>query len=242
MPLQNQESASLPSGTILYHFNGVPVVARPDFWPIPVLLTSLLTWAAGRRKPELSPFQRLGVGLLAMLVAWFADVGHAMAHTVSARLAGAPMDEILLSSGMPRTLYQDNAVPPQIHIQRSLGGPIFSLASFVLSLLWWRRSPPGSLGRDLAGVSLLGHSFILLGSLAPLPMVDGGTILKWKLVEAGRTPEQADQIVKKTSLSLGTALLGLGALLGLLRKRRLAGGLLGVGGLAGIAAGSGWLR
>jgi hypothetical protein len=67
-------------------------------------------------------------------------------------------------------------------------------------------------------------------------MVDGGTILKWKLVEAGQSPEQADQIVRKTSVRLGTAFLGLGALLGLLRKRKLVGGLLA----AGIAAGTGW--
>jgi hypothetical protein len=242
MQLQNQELASLPSGTTLLRFNGVPVVARADFWPFPILLTGLLTWAAGRRHPKLSQFQRLGLALLATPVASFADVGHAMAHTVSARLAGAPMDEILLSSGMPRTLYQNNAVLPQIHIRRSLGGPIFSFASAMLSLLWWRSSPPGSLSHDLAGLSLFGHSFILLGSLAPLPMVDGGTILKWKLVEAGQSPEQADQIVKKTSLRLGTVFLGMGGVLGLLRKRKLVGGLLAMGGAAGIAAGIGWLK
>ena len=118
-----------------------------------------------------------------MPVAWFADVGHAMAHTVSARLAGAPMDEILLSSGMPRTLYLDNTVSPKTHIQRSLGGPIFSLIGFALSLLWWRNSARGSLSHDLAEASLFDHSFILLGSLSPLPIVDGGIILKWKLVE-----------------------------------------------------------
>jgi hypothetical protein len=242
MKSQNQEPPSLPSGTTLYRFNGVPVVARPDFWPAPILLTGLLAWVAGLRKPERSWLQRLGVGLLAMPIATFADLGHAMAHTISARLAGAPMDEILLSSGMPRTLYQNNAVPPQTHIRRSLGGPIFSLIGLTLSLLWRRISPHGSLSHDLAEASLAGHSFILLGSVAPLPMVDGGIILKWKLVEAGQSPEQADQTVHKTSLSLGATFLGLGALLGLFRKRKLVGGLLAAGGAVGIAAGIGWLK
>jgi hypothetical protein len=232
----------LPSGTKLYRFNGTTVVAKPDFWPAPILLTLLLAWVAGLRKPERSWLQRFAIGLLAMLVASFADIGHAMAHTISARLAGAPMDEILLSSGMPRTLYENNAVPPQTHILRSLGGPIFSLTGFMLSLLWWRISPHGSLSHDLAEASLAGHSFILLGSLAPLPMVDGGIILKWKLVEAGQSPEQADRTVHKTSLSLGAAFLGLGALLGLVRKRKLIGSLLAAGGVAGIAAGIGWLK
>jgi hypothetical protein len=242
MKPRNQEPASLPTGTTLYRFNGVPVVAQPDFWPAPILLTILLAWVAGLRKPERSWLQRLGVGLLAMPVALFADIGHAMAHTIGARLASAPMDEILLSSGMPRTLYLDNAVLPQTHIRRSLGGPIFSLTGFTLSLLWHLLSPPGSLSRDLADASLVGHSFILLGSVAPLPMVDGGIILKWKLVEAGQSPEQADQTVHKTSLSLGAALLGLGAVLGLVRKRKLVGGLLAAGGAVGIAAGIGWLK
>jgi hypothetical protein len=63
-----------------------------------------------------------------------------MPHTISARLAGAPMDEILLSSGMPRALYRNNKVLPQTHIHRSLGGPIFSLIGSWLSLLWWQRA------------------------------------------------------------------------------------------------------
>jgi hypothetical protein len=152
------------------------------------------------------------------------------------------MDEILLSSGMPRTLYQNNAVSAQTHIRRSLGGPVFSLIGFSLSLLWWRISPRGSLSHELSEASLAGHSFILGGSLAPLPMVDGGTILKWKLVEAGQSPEQADQTVRKTSLSLGGGMLALGALLGLIQKRKLLGGLLAIGGAVGIAAGKEWLK
>jgi hypothetical protein len=242
MKPQSQEPSSLPVGNVLYRFNGVPVVVRPDFWPAPILLTGLLTWVAGLRKPERSWLQRLGVGLLAMPVALFADIGHAMAHTISARLAGAPMDEILLSSGMPRTLYENNAFPPQTHIRRSLGGPVFSLTGFVFSLLWRRASPAGSLSRDLADASLAGHSFILLGGVAPLPMVDGGIILKWKLVEAGQSSEQADKTVHKISLGLGVAFLGLGALFGLLKKRKLVGGALAAGGAAGIAAGMGWLK
>jgi hypothetical protein len=242
MKSQNQESPPLPTGTTLYHFNGVPVIAKPDFWPMPILLTGFLTWVAGRHRPTLSWFQRLGVGAIAMPIALFADVGHAMAHTISARLAGAPMDEILLSSGMPRTLYLDNAVPPGTHIRRSLGGPIFSLIGFALSMMWWRNTPRGSLGHDFAEASLSGHSFILLGSLAPLPIVDGGVILKWKLVEAGQSPEEADQTVRKTSVALGSAFLGLGAVLSWFRRRRLVGGLLAAGGAVGIAAGIGWLK
>ncbi len=136
---------SLPEGTTVFRFNGVPVKVQPAFWPIPFLVTGVLAWIAGLRRPDRSWLQRLAVGLAALPVALFADVGHAMAHTVSARLAGAPMDEILLSGEMPRTLYENNDVPPQVHITRSLGGPIFSLVCFILSLLWRSLSPRKSM-------------------------------------------------------------------------------------------------
>jgi hypothetical protein len=239
---QNQEQPSLPTGTTLYHFNGVPVVAQASFWPAPIILTGLLAWIAGVRHPKLTWLQRLRVGFLAILIALPADIGHAMAHTISARLAGAPMDEILLSSGMPRTLYRNNEVPPQTHIRRSLGGPLFSFICSGLSLVWWRFSPHGSLSHDLAEVSLASHSMILFGSIAPVPVVDGGTILKWKLVEAGQSTEQADRTVHKTSLGLGAAFLGLGGLLLIFQKRKLFGGLLAVCGALGIATGKGWLK
>jgi hypothetical protein len=242
MNSRNQANSSLPSGTVLFRFNGASVVAQPAFWPVLILLMGFLTWMAGKRKPALSWPQRLGVAFLAMPVALFAEIGHAMAHTFSARHAGAPMDEILLSANMTRTLYENNAVPPQTHIWRSLGGPIFSLINFTLSLLWRRFSPHGSLRQDLADVSLLGHSIILLGSIAPLPMVDGGIILKWELVKAGKTPEQADQTVHKVSLGLGAVGLSLGAVIGSIGKRKLLGGLLAAGGAAAVAAGIGWLK
>jgi len=234
--------SSLPEGATIFRFNGVPVKVQPVFWPIPFLVTGVLTWIAGLRRPDRSWLERLAVGLVALPVALIADVGHAMAHTVSARLAGAPMDEILLSAEMPRTLYENNSVPPHVHIARSLGGPIFSLISFILSLLWRSISPRKSISRELAETSAVAHGFILLGSVVPLPMVDGGIILKWRLVQAGRSVEQADRVVQRASWGLGAALLAVGVVLGMFQKRKLAGGGLVTGGLAAIAAGMGWLK
>ncbi|MFN8466969.1 MAG: hypothetical protein U0X20_15555 [Caldilineaceae bacterium] len=242
MKPQDQASPSLPTGTTLYHFNGVPVVAQSSFWPLLTLVTGFLIWGARQRNRKRSWMQCVGLGMLALPVALCAEVGHAMAHTVSARAAGAPMDEILLSAGMARTLYLNNDVAPRTHIRRSLGGPVFSLAGFLLSLLWWRTAPKGTINRDLAGVSLFGHSVILFGSVMPLPMIDGGIIMKWKLVETGQSPEQAEQTVRNTSVGLGATAVGLGVMLGFVRKRRWIGGLLAAAGAAGIAAGIGWLN
>ncbi len=242
MKTNHLANSSLPEGTTFFRFNGVPVKVQPAFLPIPFLVTGVLAWIAGLRRSDRSWLQRLIVGLVALPVALFADVGHAMAHTISARLAGAPMDEILLSAEMPRTLYENNDVLPQTHILRSLGGPIFSLICVTLSLLWRSLSPRKSISRELAEISLFGHSFILLGSVVPLPMVDGGIILKWRLVQAGRSVEQADRVVQRASWGLGAALLAVGVVLGFIQKRKLVGGVLAAGGLAGIAAGFGWLK
>jgi hypothetical protein len=227
----------------LYRFNGVPVVAQPVFFPIPFMLWGLMTWLAGLRHPGWSWLQRLLGGALASQIATAADLGHAMAHTESARLAGAPMDKILLSSGMPRTLYNDNDVPPATHIKRASGGLVYNTLCLALSLLWRSLSRPGSYSRDLADLSCLSQGFILGASLVPMPMVDGGTILKWKLVERGETPVEAEQKVKQTSAAAGVGLLGVGALLTLTKPRGwIAGGVLAVGGLAAIAAAKGILK
>ncbi len=154
--------------------------------------------------PERAWLTSVWLGTLSAIFLAFADVGHPLAHILSARLAGAPMDEIRMLGDMPRTIYFNNNVPPAVHRMRALGGPIFSAASLGVSLLLAAGTAPGSFVHEIALWSSLGHGFILVGSLFPLPPVDGGTILKWTLVKNGRcTPEQADGIVKQVDLVIG---------------------------------------
>lgn len=200
------------------HFNGVPVNVRPIFWVAPPTMWLVLVWLAGKRKPERSLGQRLLVSLLSLPFPFLADIGHALAHTESAKRAGAPMDQILLSLDMPRTLYNNNDMAPAIHRQRSLGGPVYSAANLLISLLWRALSAPDSLSRELADVACLSHGFIFVGALMPLAVVDGGVILKWTLVEQGYTPEAADAVVQKASV-LSLALVS-GVITWLLWSRR----------------------
>jgi hypothetical protein len=201
---------------------GTAVRVKPAFLANLIGLWGLLTWLAGRGHPERPWPLRLLVGLLSMTALMVADLGHAMAHTISARYAGAPMDEILISEGMPRTLYYDNDVPPRVHRLRALGGPVYSAVGLAISCLVRGLAPRDSLAREVAGWSCLGHGFIFGGSLAPLPIVDGGTMLKWTLVERGRTPEQADEVVAQVNLSLGTALTATGVAVAATRRNRSA--------------------
>jgi hypothetical protein len=211
-------------------------------------LWGLAAWLAGRGHPERPWSVRILVGLLSTVVMMIADLGHAMAHIVSARYAGAPMDEILISEGMPRTLYHDNDVPPRAHRTRALGGPIYSAVGLALSCLVRGLAPQGSVVREVAGWSCLGHGFIFGGGLVPLPIVDGGSILKWTLVERGRTPEEADEVVAQVDLSLGAALTATGVAVAATSRQESparrwlpALGLVAVGALA-IAFGRGRLR
>jgi hypothetical protein len=204
----------------LYTFNHVPIKAKPPFWLLVGLMWGLFVWIAGKRKPERPFTQNLLVGSLSLPLAFLADIGHAMAHTESAKRAGAPMDEILLSADMPRTLYANNDVPPRTHIIRASGGPIYSAIGLTISLLWRSFSPPASLSRELADISSFYHGVIFFGCLIPLPMVDGGTILKWSLVEKGATPEEADAVVKKTGPLMIGLMAGIGTAVFLFRRTK----------------------
>jgi len=200
-----------------------------------------LSWLAGQQLPESSWAARLLVGALSLAALLVADFGHVLSHIVSARFAGAPMDEILVSAGMPRTLYFDNDVPPQTHRMRSLGGPIYSALGLVVSLFLRTLTPYGSLARVVADWSCIGHSLILAGSLAPLPVVDGGVILKWTLVERGRTPAEADTVVRRLNLAIGAVALAAGVVLAVLRYWLPGLGLAAAGTIA-IGAGLGKIR
>lgn len=110
-------------------------------------------------------------------------------------------------------------MPPRTHITRAVGGPIYSAIGLTISLLWRSFSPPASLSRELADVSSFYHGTIFFGSLMPLPIVDGGTILKWSLVEQGHTPEEADGIVKVTGSVVIGILVVVGTAVLLLRRK-----------------------
>ena len=235
-------------GEAVFNVWGTAIRVKPAVLANLLGLWGLAAWLAGRGHPERPWPLRVLVGLLSTVAMIVADFGHAMAHIASARYAGAPMDEILISEGMPRTLYYDNDVPPRAHAVRALGGPIFSAVGLALSCLVRGLAPQRSLVREVAGWSCLGHGFIFGGALAPLPIVDGGSILKWTLVERGRTPEQADEVIAQVDLSLGAALTATGVALAATSRQESparrwlpALGLIAAGAIA-IASGRGRFR
>ena len=99
-----------------------------------------------------------------------------------------------------------------------------------------RMTPRSSGAREVVDWSCIGHGLILGGSLAPLPVVDGGSILKWTLVESGQTPEEADATIKQVNVGLGVGAVTAGAGLAARRRWLPAVGLLALGAAALVAA------
>ena len=131
------------------------------------------------------------------------------------------MDELRITAGMPRTLYWNNAVSPDVHRMRAIGGLVFNTLGLLLSLAVYRGAARQPAVRELAGWSAIGHGWILFMSLLPLPMVDGGTLLKWTLVARGRTEAEADALVCRAAWTTGI----LGGVLGVgfIVRQRLRG-------------------
>jgi hypothetical protein len=240
---QNPTFTSPPFGEMgpMFKILNTPVVVKPGFIANLLALWAGMTWLSGRKHPGRNWTVRLLAGALSASALILSDVGHAFAHTISACYAGAPMDEIELSSGMPRTIYHEDHVPPRAHRMRAMGGPLFSALGLGISLLVRSLVPRHSIAREVADWSSVGHGLILIGSLAPLPIVDGGSLLKWTLVDRGRTHAQADQIVKQAGIATGVAATGVGVMFATRRRWLPAVGLIVVG-MVAIGAALGKIR
>jgi hypothetical protein len=230
------EEATMKDDYLTFEFRGTPVRVAPAFLANVVGLWGLMAWWAGKRRPGRPWPLRLLVGAVSALNLLAVDVGHALAHTISARRAGAPVDHVWLSADMPRTLYADDEVPPRVHCLRAVGGPIYSAVGLMLALVGRKLVPADSVWREELDLAALGHGLILGGSLAPLPLVDGGSLLKWTLVERGQSPEKADDLVRQAGLGTGAAALATGAALAAKRRWLPAVGLIAAGAVAIAAA------
>ena len=191
---------------------GTPVKVSFMFLVIIVILWGGVTWLGLYWHPEREFWQGLLVGLVTALLLLVAEYGHPLAHIFSARFAGAPMDEIVVAADMPRTLYTNNNVAPKVHRKRALGGPIFNIVGLLLSLAIYGLASGNPIAQELAAWSAFGHGMLLIMSLSPLPPVDGGTILKWTLVERGKTEREADEMVRRVDwvIGIGAAIIGVG--------------------------------
>jgi len=223
-----------------------PVVVKGKTW-LPVLelfVWGFTSWLAGKRRAERTMLERMVVGAITMPVLVGLEWAHNFAHAAVASRIGKPMDAIRITWGTPLVIYfdvNDPTVTPREHILRALGGPVFNALLLPVALYLRHHAHPRSITRDLADVAVGMNTFLCTVSMLPIPGIDGGPILKWSLVESGRVPEEADQVVRKVNSVFGMILAILSAL-AVGKKRTLLGLMIAPFAALMLAIGSGFLR
>ncbi|MBC8331835.1 MAG: hypothetical protein H8E28_07620 [Anaerolineae bacterium] len=233
------------SKTIGRIFNTPVVVVGKTWLPVTQFIVGgFLAWQSSRKHPQRPMREHLMIGAGSMAVMLGSEWGHNLAHAAAARLVEKPMDALRITLGMPLCVYHeidDLSVTPREHIIRALGGPVFNGLLLGLMRLLRPLTSPNSIARKIADAGVGMNLFLSTVSLAPIPGIDGGPILKWGLVAAGRTPAEADaavvQVNKVTGLGMGIA-----AGAAFKKKRRFLGGMLTLFAATSIAIGFGWLR
>lgn len=166
----------------LFILLNTPVMVEPSALLTPLNMVGLGLWLAGPGQPW---SKRLRLGGLMLLTYALTDLLHFGGHIVSSRYAGAPMDRVHLAAPFPYAEYLDNDVSPQAHRLRSVGGPLANALACLLSVGLGPFTPANSVRREWLTMSRWLNGLIAVGSLLPLPFIDGGVILKWTLVERG---------------------------------------------------------
>jgi Zn-dependent protease len=157
----------------LFSLLGVDWVATPYAW------LSLPFWCAIGVLCALAERSGAGIGLrLAGGVAYgvmlaLCNTAHSVGHIVSARLAGTPIDALLLTATRDVTLYfgAKRTASRGVRIGRALGGPLASLSIGLVAL---------GLSRVVGGAWLAMFAYFNLAvgawTLMPVPSLDGWVI------------------------------------------------------------------
>ncbi len=156
--------------------------ARPS-----TFLTAILFWIlfslVGIRILKWKPEKSAAAGFLAMLIHFMSEWWHQIGHSQMAEQTGHPMKGMEFWGPLSTSLYPDNEgmLSADVHIQRALGGPIFSFALALISgAIAMALRPLGGPGLVLAYFTFLDNLLVFtVGALIPLRFNDGGTLLHW---------------------------------------------------------------
>jgi len=223
-----------------------PITRKGLTWiPITQLaLWAIFTRSAARRKPENSRMQWSSEGFLKMVVVLGSEWCHNLAHLFASNWIGKPMDKMRIQAGIPRCIYHeinDQDVTPRQHIARSLGGPVINIL-LLLVTKWVRRlTRSDSIAGETAKTAYQTNLFLSLISFLPIPGIDGGPILKWSLVERGKTIQEADQVVQRVNGPLAV-FLGLFSSWAFFTQKILLGFFSLMMGVTSLSIFAGWLK
>ncbi|MHB1192912.1 MAG: hypothetical protein ACYC6F_07670 [Longimicrobiales bacterium] len=148
--------------------------AGPLFW---IALGLAVAWGAetGTGSDALGRIA-LGTGFGALL--WLACVVHTLGHVATSRLAGTPMDAVVLTSTRDVDVYRgaNRSVAERVRVVRSMGGPLANAVVGGVALA--------------AGLRTFGvfNLCIAAWTLMPVPTMDGWIVWRWVFRRGRPTP------------------------------------------------------
>lgn len=166
----------------LFNLGGLEVTARPLALISFLVLGSLLS-LLGVTVLKQKPPKALAGGFLAATLHYAVSLWHHLGHARAANQSGYPMSSVDFWGpiGTSRYPVNEGAVPAEVHIQRALGGPIFSFVlTALLGLAVLALRPVGGTVSYLVMFTFADNLLVyVVGALMPLGFTDGSTLLEW---------------------------------------------------------------
>jgi Zn-dependent protease len=161
---------------------GLQISFRPTA-VISALLIWLLVALFGLKFLKWRPEKAAAGGFLAMVIHYFSEWWHQFGHAQAAEQTGYPMEGMEFMGPIALSKYPQNegVLSPEVHIQRAVGGPIFSvMLALVSGLIALALRPFGDPALLLTLFSFADNLLVFtVGALLPLGFTDGSTILNW---------------------------------------------------------------
>jgi hypothetical protein len=162
------------------HLFGLRVSAHPSAWLAMLLFWTL--WFTVALVLQTGWQAAAMTGLAAVVLHWSSETVHCLGHAWAAAGVGYPMSGFRYWWIMARTIYpQDEpTLPPETHLRRALGGPLFSAGmTLAAGLLWWLFPGGNPVWNALLAFFFLDNLlFFTAQVLIPIPWADGGEIAK----------------------------------------------------------------
>jgi Zn-dependent protease len=161
---------------------GIEILARPS-----AILAALLIWLIfsllGIKAFKWKPATAVSSGFLAMVIHFISEGWHQIGHSQMAEQTGYPMEGMEFWGPLATSKYPENEgmLAADVHIQRALGGPIFSFTLALIScVITLALRPIGGPALILAFFTFLDNLLVFtVGALFPLGFNDGSTLLHW---------------------------------------------------------------
>lgn len=150
-----------------------------------ILLWSIFS-LIGNKVFRFHPTAAITGGFLAATLHFVAELWHQQGHARAAERTGYPMGGVHLWGVLGTSVYPNDepSLPPEVHVERALGGPqasaVLTLAAGLVALLVRPFSKPAFMVASLFAGENLG--IFTIGAFLPLPFMetDGTTLQRYR--------------------------------------------------------------